>query len=103
LNVHLSAAAKRDLRQTSKYLDRETGDPDVADRLYDEIQHVLQLIGDNPLMGREWAELSKGLRGFPCGDYMIFWRVKRTMVQITRIMHQKQDIARAFRPRDAAE
>jgi toxin ParE1/3/4 len=80
-------------------LDRETGNPDVADRLYEDIDHMLELIGDNPLMGREWAELSRGLRGFPYGDYMIFWRVKKTMVQITRIMHQKQDIARAFRPR----
>ena len=101
MNVNLSATAKRDLRQATRYLDRETGDPDVADRLYDEIEHVLELIGDNPLMGREWAELSKGLRGFPHGDYMIFWRVKRKMVHVTRIMHQKQDIARAFRPRDS--
>lgn len=50
-------------------------------------------------MGREWAELRAGLRGHPHGDYMIFWRVEKSMVQIIRIMHQKQDIARAFKPR----
>lgn len=99
MNVHLSAAAKRDLRQATQYLDRETGNPAVGDRLYDEIQHMLHLIAENPLMGREWAELSKGLRGFPEGDYMIFWRVKKDAVQIIRILHQRQDIARVFRPR----
>ena len=97
--VHLSATAKRDLRQAAKYLDRETGNPGIANRLYDEIEHVLDLIGENPLMGREWMELSPGLRGFPHGDYMIFWRIKKAEVQITRIIHQKQDIARAFKPR----
>jgi toxin ParE1/3/4 len=99
MRVHLSATAKRDLRQAARYLDRETGNPDIADHLYDEIAHVLLLIADNPLMGREMPELSKGLRGHPHGDHMIFWRIKKDMVRITRIMHQKQDIARAFRPR----
>jgi toxin ParE1/3/4 len=100
LRVRLSATAKRDLRQATGYLDRETGNPDRGDELYDDLMHVLLLIGDNPLMGREWAELRKGMRGHPHGDYMIFWRIKKDAVQVIRIMHQKQDIVRAFRPRE---
>jgi toxin ParE1/3/4 len=92
--------AQRDLRQATRYLDRETGNPDIADRLYDDITHVLLLIADNPRMGREMPELREDLRGHPHGDYVIFWRIKKDMVQIARIMHQKQDIARAFKPRD---
>ena len=99
MNVRLTAAAEHDLRSIAKYLDGETGDRGVADRVYDELNHVLDLIGDNPLMGREWAEFSKGLRGFPHGDYLIFWRIRKDTIFISRIMHQKQDIARAFRRR----
>ena len=99
MNIHISAAAKRDLRRAARYLDRQTLNPAIADRLFDEIEHVLELIAANPRMGRERSELSRGLRGFPVGDYMIFWRVKKEMVQITRILHQKQDVVRAFRPR----
>ena len=91
--------AERDLQGAIKYLNRETAGSAAAKRLYDEFDHLLDLIGENPLMGREWAELSKGLRGFAHGDYMIFWRVGKDMVRVTRIMHQKQDIARAFKPR----
>ena len=100
MKVRLSVRAERDLENISKYLDHETGSSAAADRIYEEIDHVLDLIGDNPLMGRERTELRKGMRGFPHGDYIIFWRVKKDLVQIIRIMHQKQDIARAFKPLD---
>jgi toxin ParE1/3/4 len=99
VRVHVSATAKRDLRHAARYLDRETGNPGIADRLYDEIVHVLTLIGENPLMGREMRELSTGLRGHPHGGHIIFWRIKGDMVRIVRIMHQKQDIARLLGPR----
>lgn len=98
MNVRISAGAERDLKRIGTYLDRERN-REIADRVLDGLDHVLDLIGENPLMGREWAELRSGLRGFPHADYMIFWRVRKDAVEIVRVLHQKQDIARALRPR----
>jgi toxin ParE1/3/4 len=99
VKVVISTKAERDLERIGNYLARETDNPEIVDRVYSGLAHVLELIGENPLMGREWLELSAGLRGFPHGDYMVFWRIRKDSVQIVRVMHQKQDIARAFRPR----
>lgn len=100
MRVRLSVRAERDLLSILRYLDGETGGSAAADRFYVDFDCVLDLIGDNPPMGRARPELRKDLRGHPHGDFMIFWRIKKDTVQIVRIMHQKQDIARAFTPRE---
>ena len=103
MNVRLSATARRDLQRATEYLDRETGNPEVADRLLNDLDHLLDLLAKNPLMGREWAELRRGMRGFPHSGYMVFWEIRKDTVQVLRIMHQKQDIEAAFKARGKTE
>lgn len=96
MNVRLARQAEKDLAGAAKYLDGETGSADAGDRLVDQLDHVLDLIGENPLMGRARPELRKGLRAFPHGNHTVFWRVEKDAVMIVRILHQKQDVQKAF-------
>jgi toxin ParE1/3/4 len=95
-SIRLSPEAEDDLIQAAEYLDGETGNAVFGHRLHDEIDRVLDLITENPWMGRARPELQKGLRGFPHGQYTIFWCLNDTYIDIVRILHQRQDVEPAF-------
>ena len=50
-----------------------------------------QFLADNPLMGCVHPELRPGLRSFPHGDYLIFYRPLRDGVSIVRVLHGSRD------------
>jgi plasmid stabilization system protein ParE len=95
-SIFLSPEAEDDLIQAAEYLDRETGNAVFGHRLHDEIDHVMNLIVENPLMGRARPDLQNGLRGFPHGQYTIFWRLRENEIEIVRVLHQRQDVEREF-------
>ena len=41
-------------------------------------------------------ELSDGLRGFPTGDYVIFYREAGPAIEIVRVLHAARDIVALF-------
>lgn len=94
--IRISDDAEEDLAQAAEYLDQQTGSSAFGDRLLNELAHVMDLIAEYPWMGRERVELQKGLRGFPHGSYVIFWRIHDNAVEIVRVLHQKQDVEHAF-------
>lgn len=94
--IRLSDEAEEDLAEAADYLDQQTGNPSFGDRLLDELDHVMDLIAERPWMGRERGELLPGLRGFPHGSFVIYWRVEENSVEIVRVLHQKRDVEKAF-------
>jgi toxin ParE1/3/4 len=95
-SILISPEAEDDLIQAAEYLDRETGNFVFGHRLHDEFDHILDLISENPSMGRARPELQNGMRGFPHGHYTIFWRLHDDTVEIVRVLHQRQDVEREF-------
>jgi toxin ParE1/3/4 len=49
-------------------------------------------LGENPYLGRRRDELRRGYRGFPVGQYVIFYRVAEPGVRIVRILHGRRDV-----------
>lgn len=66
--------------------------PKAADRLLSRFNEVAALLAGKPGMGRARADLAPGLRGFPVGDYVIFYRPIPNGIDIVRIMHGRRDI-----------
>jgi toxin ParE1/3/4 len=60
----------------------------------DELLERCQLLADNPLIGRARPELRPGLRSFPHGDYLIFYRPAADGVTIVRVLHGARDARR---------
>lgn len=60
-------------------------------------------LGNAPEMGRRRQELGKGLRSFPIGSYVIFYKLTELRIEILRVLHgalgrQKQPVIGISRP-----
>ncbi len=71
-------------------------DVDSAIAFYERLKALFELIAENPRMGRERPELSEGLRSFPVGNYVIFYRIWARDVAIVRVIHGARDYDRLF-------
>jgi toxin ParE1/3/4 len=66
--------------------------PDAADRLLDNINDKVKLIAESPYIGREREELAPGIRSFPAGRYLIFYRPIADGIEIVRVLHGSRDV-----------
>ena len=68
----------------------------AAARLLLSIQEKCVLVSRQPQMGRSRFELSPELRGFPVGNYLIFYRPASDGIEIIRVVHGARDIPELF-------
>lgn len=71
----------------------------AADKLISTLRQKCQLLAEFPGGGPERPELSRGLRSFPVGNYVIFYRPAPHGVDVARVIHGKRNIKRIFRKR----
>jgi toxin ParE1/3/4 len=64
----------------------------AADHLLNRFGTVFEMLVQNPLAGRERAELGQGLRSFAVSNYVIFYVPQSGGVEIVRVMNGRQDI-----------
>ena len=69
-----------------------------ADAFIDMIDQKLLALALNPDMGRAREELAEGVRSFPAGRYVIFYRVISNGIEIVRVLHGARDTAALFHP-----
>jgi toxin ParE1/3/4 len=94
LRLVMSSAAKADQLEIWLYVADDS--PQNADRQVDKLYSRCVTLGDNPVLGRQRDELSPGLRSFPVGRYVIFYRIKGEELQIVRILSGYRDIDSLF-------
>ena len=68
----------------------------AADRWVDQLDEKLRLLATQPSMGRARDELSRGLRSFPFGRYVIFYEPLDDGIDVVRVLHSARDIDAAF-------
>lgn len=90
--------ARSDLSEIWDYIaaDNETR----ADAFVDLIDRKIQALAGQPNMGRARDELAEGLRSFPVGRHVIFYRVVPHGIEIVRILHGSRDLNAIFNPDD---
>jgi toxin ParE1/3/4 len=94
--VHRSPLAEQDYRAIWRYI---AGDnPDAADRLLLRIDSKLDLYALNPTMGRARDILAPGLRSFPVGDYLVFYRTIPDGIELVRVLHGARQLENLFKP-----
>ncbi|HEX6860639.1 MAG TPA: type II toxin-antitoxin system RelE/ParE family toxin [Caulobacteraceae bacterium] len=89
-HVTRTPEAKRDA--ISIWLWVADDNPKAADRLLKRFGDVAALLADNPGMGRAREDLAPGLRTFPVGEYLIFYRAIKGGIDIVRLLHGRRDI-----------
>jgi toxin ParE1/3/4 len=71
-----------------------------ADAFVDTIDQKLEVLAARPLAGRVRDELAEGVRSFPVGRYIIFYRPLPQGVEIVRVLHGARDLDAIFHPGD---
>jgi len=86
VRYQVSEGAQADLDEIFLYWAKRTS-LDTADQLIDRIVDRFWLLGEFPDAGKRADDLARGLRCFPAGKYLIYYRKTRRGVEIIHIFH----------------
>jgi len=92
-----SADAERDLLEIWVYIAERNYD--AADRLLEQLDEKFRLLSENPGFGTMRDDLAPSVRGFPVGNYVLFYRPITGGIEVVRVIHGARDIPRQFRRR----
>ena len=65
-----------------------------ADRYDEGLEKAVDILADNPDLGRECSEIQQNLRRFEHEKHIIFYRKRKQATFIVRILHQRMDAIR---------
>ena len=67
-----------------------------ADAYTDNLESTFRLLSSSPLMGREYLEITGGVRRHDHQQHTIFYRQREHDIFVIRILHQQMDPLRHF-------
>jgi len=96
MRYRISDDAERDLGEIFQYW-AERASLAIADRVIDEIVERFRLLGEFPEAGRSSGDIARGVKCFPAGQYLIYYRKARKYTDILHIFHGAREQAQAFK------
>jgi toxin ParE1/3/4 len=90
--LRFTPLAERDLLAILEYIAQDA--PNRAVDFVDTIRESCELICSQPEMGRIRPEYSGNYRSHAVGNYVIFYRVVNSGVEVHRVLHSARDIRR---------
>ena len=97
MRYRVTRQAEQDLDEIYLYWARRAN-PEAADRLLDGIVDRFWLLGEHPDAGRPAKDIAAGVKCFPAGKYLIYYRATRRGTDILHVFHGARDQGLAFRP-----
>ena len=92
--IIITPAATRDLAAITDWLAEHS--LNAALKLYEDVDRVLHLLANYPLMGEEVAELKAGLRRHTMGKYLLFYQPLSDGIELIRVLHGAREIEDQF-------
>ena len=92
--IRRSKLSEQDYREIWHYIALDS--PDAADQFLRRLDAKLQVYAENPEMGTRRGNLSSGLRSFPVGNYVIFYRVVDGGIELVRTLHGARRFKRSY-------
>lgn len=92
--IQFTIQAGRDLEEIEAFISLDN--PDAAARLLVSVRETCALLARQPQLGRSRFELWPGLRGFPVGNYLIFYRPAAEGIEVIRVLHGARDLPELF-------
>ena len=86
----ITREAEEDIDEILANIASDSFDASLA--FYDRLIDLFEMLAENPRIGRDRPELNEGLRSFPVGNYLIFYRVWAGEVAIARVIHGARDL-----------
>jgi toxin ParE1/3/4 len=98
MQYRISEDAERDLEEIFVYWANRAS-LESADRIVDRITERFWLVGEHPNAGKPAGNIARGVRCFPAGKYLIYYRDTRRGTDILHIFHARFSSSRAARDR----
>ena len=96
MRYRVSENAERDLEEIFLYW-AERASPEIADRIVDRITDRFWPLGEHPDAGKKSDGIAAGVKCFPAGKYLIYYRATRRGTDILHVFHGAREQRRAFR------
>jgi toxin ParE1/3/4 len=96
MRYRVTRLAERDLDEIFLYWARRAS-LEAADRIIDRIVDRFWLLGEHPNAGRSSEDVADGVKCFPAGKYLIYYRASRHGIDILHVFHGARDQGRAFK------
>ena len=87
----LSNKALEDPRSIARYTEENWG-REQRNKYLSKLDATIQLIVDEPQLGRACDEIRKGYRKHHVGLHLIFYRQTTSHIEIIRILHESMDV-----------
>ena len=95
--VRIAEEAEADLIEIWAFIAQDS--TKAADQFLDRVYDTCQTLARSPSMGRDRSDLARGVRSFPVGTYLIFYRRARRGIEVARGLSGFRDLPPLFRPR----
>ena len=93
--VYWSETAQAELDAVALYIAERSERNALA--FIDTVDEVVQLLAENPGMGRLREELAPEIRSWPVGNYLLFYRALTDGVEVARLIHGARHLEALFR------
>jgi len=90
LEIEYGPKARADLYAIWSYIAADN--PSAADKLISRFTGIFTSLAANPMLGRPREELRPGLRSFPHGRYVIYYREVEQSLRLLRILSSYRDV-----------
>jgi toxin ParE1/3/4 len=94
--IRVSDVAEQDLDDIWHYIAKNSGSIEIANGAVESIADTFPLFARTPEAGTRRDEIEPGVRGFPVGKYVVYYRVEGPRVLIARVIHGMRDQKSAF-------
>ena len=95
MKYRVSENAERDLDEIFLYWANRAS-PETADGVVDKITERFWLLGEHPNAGRAASDIAAGVKCFPVGKYLIYYRKTRRGTDILHVFHGGRSQKNAF-------
>ena len=93
MKLVVSPRAQADIDDIWEYTVRRWGERQ-AETYIGLIKEGVDVIAENPAVGRPCDDVRPGYRRYPVGSHVLFYRVREEDVVVVRILHQRMDVER---------
>ena len=95
--IRVSSLAERDLDGIWYRIATQSNSIEIANGVVESITDSFPLFARNPEAGTHRDEIETGVRGFPVGQYIIYYLESGKQVIISRIIHGMRNQGTAYR------
>lgn len=96
MRYRVSEHAERDLGEIFSYWAGRAS-LEIADRIIDKISERFWLLGEHPGAGKAVGGIAAGVKCFPAGKYLIYYRATRRGTDILHVFDGVRDQRKAFK------